>query len=123
VIRNNPELTTLRGLEGVKQADQVLIANNGIYDIHGLSSLRQVRELAVVDNPKLHNLAGLDQLRYAGTVRLQDNPVLCARLGLLPALTYVDRLVVRSNRGLSPSEVDALFERVSQTGPRQTALR
>ncbi len=123
VIRNNPELATLRGLEGVARADQVLIANNGLYDTHGLSNLRQVGELAVVGNPKLHNLAGLRNLSQAHSVRLQSNPRLCARFGLLPALADVDRLVVRSNRGLSQSDVEALVERLSPAAERQAALR
>jgi len=124
VIRDNPELGTLRGLEGIERAEHVSITNNGIYDTKGLSNLREVGELDVVGNPKLISLAGLKNVNRARSVRLQANPRLCASFGLLPELENVDRLVVRSNRGLSTRDVDTLIERVSKAaGSREAALR
>jgi hypothetical protein len=112
VVRDNPELETLRGLEQLVRADRVVIERTGLYQAAGISGLAHVGDLVVRDNARLHSLNGFRSLIHARSVEVARNPRLCAR-GMLPALVRVERqLTVKSNRGLSKPDVRALFGRV-----------
>jgi hypothetical protein len=110
-IRGNIALSSLRGLEGLERMERLVIERNGLHDTAGLSNLRQVGDLAVVGNAKLISLHGLRHVSQARTVRVQHNPLLCGHFGLLPELKSVDRLIIRSNRGLSRRDVESLVGR------------
>ena len=114
VVRDNPELETLRGLEGLVCADRVVIERTGLYRAAGISGLAQVGELVVRENARLHSLSGFRSLSHARSVEIVKNPRLCAR-GMLPALVRVERqLTVKSNRGLSKPDLRDLFDRVER---------
>jgi hypothetical protein len=112
IIRGNPELTSLRGLEGLRHTEQLVLADNGLYRTTGVENLREVRQLAIVGNARLHDLRGFAGLQRAHSIRLEENPRLCAQLGIFPRLKDVTRVLVRENRGLLASEVDALRARL-----------
>lgn len=113
-ITSNPELATLHGLSGLSRADHVVIRQNGLFNVGGLSSLAQVGELEVTSNLRLNSLQGLRSLEHADSVKIEGNPRLCA-MGMLPALRRVDeQLTLRSNRGLSKTDVRALLGRIEQ---------
>lgn len=112
VLRDNPELQTLRGLEGLVRAKRVVIEHTGLYQTVGISGLGQVGDLVVRDNARLHSLQGFRSLSHARSVEIARNPRLCAR-GMLPALVKVEeQLTVKSNRGLSKPDLRDLFGRV-----------
>jgi|GEM_PF-5261064 len=86
VLRGNPELGNLKGLQGLTKLETLEIKGNGLYSTSGLENLRSVDDLVVEDNRWLVSLAGLNRLEHALTVRIENNPSLCTELGLLPDL-------------------------------------
>jgi hypothetical protein len=115
-LRDNAGLETLRGLEGLRRADKVVIEGNGLYQATGISHLRAVGDLVIRNNPRLNSLVGFRALKHARSVEIRNNPRLCA-LGMLPALERVEKEVtLQANRGLSRPEVQDVLGRIERGG-------
>jgi hypothetical protein len=105
--------TACTGFEGLEDIDSLELVRNGIVETSGLANLRQVGELALLDNPRLVSLHGLNGISRARSVQIRNNPLLCPELGFLPALSQVsEALDLGSNAGVSKRDVDHLLQRV-----------
>ncbi len=122
-VRGNPQLEQLLGLESLRQAKNVRIEANGIYDTVGLAGLSEVEVLVVKDNPRLISLRGFKGLQRAQSVEIRNNPRLAAYYGLLPQLQQVEeRFELRNNVGLSKREVREVRERVERSSEQPTVV-
>jgi hypothetical protein len=111
-IRSNAKLRTLYGLEHLEHAGTLVLRANGLYGTRGLEGLRQLDTLVIANNRLLISLRGFRNLERVGTLVVEGNARICAQVGLFPALQSVDeRLTVTSNYGLSRDEVADLFAR------------
>lgn len=122
-IRNNQELWSLAGLEGLTRLGRLTLDHTGLYSTSGLDNVRQIDELEVTNNARLIDLGGLSGVVNARSVRIEQNPRLCGKLGLLSDLERVEgELKVEDNVGLSFSDVAALEARVRRPAAGEALL-
>jgi hypothetical protein len=72
------------------------IAGTDVTSLDGLEGVRSVRNLVVINNPKLASLHGLSGLRDARAITVMGNPVLTTLSGL-EGLATLDAAVVANN--------------------------
>jgi Putative metal-binding motif len=82
-IENNPELVSLRGLEGLTSIDTyhlMITGNPKLRNLDGLSALATIKsQLIIEQNTALENIDGLSALtQVGGGVYVRNNPVLPA---------------------------------------------
>ncbi len=108
-VVGNPQLVDLRGLDGVHELDQLVLARNGLRYLKGLENLRRVNSLVISGNAKLIGIGALNGVEKVRRLVIEKNPRLCAFFGLLRGLTEgPDSAAVGENRGLSASETAGL---------------
>jgi hypothetical protein len=118
-IRNNPELASVHGLEGLQRIETLALVNDAVIETSGLEHLSEVGDLIIANNPKLISLRGLNGVTRARSVSIKNNRLLCARLGLLPALGEVsDTLSLAANQSVSKREAEELRRQVKVTASR-----
>jgi hypothetical protein len=128
LIRDNPELTSLTGLEKLTSCQfELALSNNAklvslaglsgivsvgsglkiqtnptLTSIAGLSSLRSVGDnLIISSNPELTSLTGLEQLTSAGGLQITSNAKLLNLTGLNSLGSVANNLIVSSNPELT----------------------
>jgi hypothetical protein len=125
-LQDNPEITTLEGLQGLERVDGIYIENAPIVSLDGLRGLTSTRSLAIVTVPALTNIDGLSGVTDFEELTLSDARVLTdldgignatrigflglsslsiASLGTLPNLTSVSGVQLTSLPNLA--ELDA----------------
>jgi hypothetical protein len=89
-------LTTLDGLEGVREAHYVVISKNReLASIAGLCGLVRARGVTVLENPALESLSGLEHLEQLEAAVIVGNGV--TTLAGLEGLDSVGELVISNN--------------------------
>ncbi len=91
-ITNNNSLKSLQGLESLSNIDNLTISNNpALTSLTGLSGLKIagprtqhgfIRPFEISNNISLESLRGLDSLSYANNLNISGNPVLTSLEGL-----------------------------------------
>ena len=79
VIIANDDIQNLEGLSQVREIDGILrIANTQLTNMEGLNALENVRGLFVSNNSLLENMVGLSALENIGSIglELEENPVI-----------------------------------------------
>ncbi len=98
VVRENPQLIELSGLDGWTTADLVQIReNDALVSLSGPPDLTAVLEsLEVRDNPVLESVAGFDALRSVVELRIEGNPRLTS-IAMGPDFEQVRYLTLGTN--------------------------
>ena len=103
VIKDNPQLLSLAGLDHVSVSKEIWVASNPeLGDLDGLDGTEEVAEVKIERNPALVTIAGLRSLRVVGDggLTVVDNGGL-TDLAELDRLERVGRLKVSNNRGMT----------------------
>ena len=112
LVHESPRLETFRGLERVRSLRSLIVSRVGIYSTVGLDGVREVGNLAFVDNPRLISLRGLKALRNASSIRITGNNRLAPEQGFLAALERVPGpFVIEGNASLSAADVESMEAR------------
>lgn len=80
-VRSEADLATASACEHV---DELWIASSSLTTLTGLEGLREVRHLVIASNPALVDASGLDGLERVGGVMLWGNPMLDTVATLAP---------------------------------------
>ncbi len=98
----NPSLTSLFGLDRIKEVQSLYIKNNsGLSNLKGLENLSVIKdELVISHNSNLKKIIGLGQLKDAEWLIIENNSALIDLEGL-NSLTTVERIAVSSNYAMT----------------------
>lgn len=122
-IRNNPKLKSVNGLEGLRRIETLALVNDAVIETSAFAHLSEVGDLTIANNPNLISLRGFNGVTRARSVNIKNNRLLCARLGLLPALGEVTAtLSLDSNQSVSKREAEQVRQRVKWTGAKPITL-
>jgi hypothetical protein len=98
-VTSNPELTSLAGLDRLRDTNDVTILGNALLaEIGGLTELEQAMSITVASNPSLAS-ASFPSLLGAGSFSITSNPVLVGVA--LPLLESAENLTISGNEALS----------------------
>ncbi len=108
-IQNNPNLTSLNGLQGLERVTEMKISNNGLNTIKNPSSLQQVNEIRISNNPSLEaienlgSVTGTFRLVISGNSELVDISGLSSILAIngFPNTLTASELTIENNASLS----------------------
>lgn len=99
VVSGNPRLTSLGGLQNLKQARHVVIVNNpALVSVAQLSSLAIAKSVTIAGNRQLEAVSGIGQVGYLEGLVVIDNGIRNVRG--FDRLTSVGDLVVAGNHKL-----------------------
>jgi len=99
VISNDRMLTSLKGLEQLRDLDRLYVHATGLTSLEGLQGLTSLASLVLQNNPQLADLSALRGLRGEVDVTITGNAV--ATLTGLEGLSGVGELVVSGNPELA----------------------
>jgi hypothetical protein len=95
LLQDNPELTTMEGLQGLEQLDDIYVENVPLVNLDGLRGLTRVRSLTIFQVPALTSIDGISGITEFEELVLADAPVLTDLDGLENA-ARIDSLQVSS---------------------------
>ncbi len=104
IIKNNPRLKTLSGLNGLNIINGTLtiINSNSLIKLQGLNNVTSIAgALYIYGNPSLKNLTGLDKLKEVGGLYLFSNKSLINLKGLDSLKYNNSELIIVDNESLN----------------------
>jgi hypothetical protein len=119
-VRNNPELTSLAGLDRLRDTSDITILGNALLaEIGGLTELEQAISITIASNVSLVS-ASFPNLLGVGSFSITTNPVL-ASIGL-PLLASAENLTISGNDELltvgTLSELDDVGSLIISGNPK-----
>ncbi len=96
-IRANPDLTKISGLQQLRMATVLRIANNaGLLGVDGFSKLDQVQRIEITDNLKLESVQGMSGVQKPTRLEVRGNAAL-AKLAAFGGATEAAEVAVVDN--------------------------
>jgi hypothetical protein len=125
LIKGNPSLKTLNGLDSLQRAEEIRIeSNSSLTSLEGLNSLEEIKTaddplvtplstsglLEIYDSDRLESLSGLENLKAATSVSISN----CDNLRSIEALYQLDRLRTLEiiNSPVPRCQIDELISRL-----------
>lgn len=101
-IINNPNLSSLGGLQNIKKLERVEIYfNSSLKNLEGLGSLTSIQNIQVLLNGSLISLAGLENLSTIQTsIIIEENPSLTSINSLSKIASLGGNLIIKINNSL-----------------------
>jgi hypothetical protein len=100
-VHDTEELATLEGLDGLEKAGLVITGNTGLSSLAGLEGVRQVTTLVLANNVGLSDLAALTLASFAGSSATITGNEGLPNLEGFESMTEIDAMVLDNNVGLS----------------------
>lgn len=110
-VIGSPRLRDLRGLEQLEQLEGLVLVDTGLFNLRGLEELRAAGDVVIADNRRLVDAAALSNLRWAEHLTLERNPALAPSLGFFDGLEHVGAVELSDNGWITELEEQTLRER------------
>jgi len=118
-IRNNDALVSLQGLESLTEVTRFeIISNPALESLHGLNSLNTISDRFLLNqNPQLEDLTSLTELRtVGGTLFISQNESLTNLAGL-DFINTIGNLEITFNANLALCAVESICNHLTSGGP------